>query len=64
MDPAGPLFCNDVPYPFDHLKISATARLSPADAVLVDVIHTDGDARSLGIVPQVRRFRIFEVKRI
>ena len=54
MDPAGPLFCNDVPYPFDHLHIKPTARLGPHDAKLVDVIHTDGHSRSLGVVPQVR----------
>ncbi len=53
MDPAGPLFANDVPYPFDYLNISADARLGPSDAKLVDVIHTDGDARYLGILPQV-----------
>ena len=53
MDPAGPLFCNDVPYPFDYLDIKPEARLGPHDAKLVDVIHTDGDARYLGILPQV-----------
>lgn len=45
LDPAGPLFANDVPYPFNFLNISSAARLNPNDAKLVDVIHTDGDAR-------------------
>ena len=53
MDPAGPLFCNDVPYPFDKLNISPSARLGPHDARLVDNIHTDGDARYFSVVPQV-----------
>ena len=53
MDPAGPLFCEDVPYPFDYPFINATARLGPTDAHFVDVIHTDGDARYLDYIPQV-----------
>ncbi|TRY70305.1 hypothetical protein TCAL_02452 [Tigriopus californicus] len=52
LDPAGPLFCNDVPYPFHNLDIQPDARLGPHDAKLVDNIHTDGDARYLGVLPQ------------
>ena len=54
MDPAGPLFCEDVPYPFNYDFINSTARLGPDDAHFVDVIHTDGDARYLDYIPQVR----------
>ena len=55
MDPAGPLFCNDVPYPFDKLNVKAAARLGPHDAKLVQAIHTDGQARWVfSILPQVR----------
>ena len=56
MDPAGPLFCNDVPYPFDKLNVKAAARLGPHDANLVQAIHTDGRARWVfSILPQVRK---------
>ena len=54
MDPAGPLFFNDVPYPFNNLNVTSASRLNSSDARLVDVIHTDGDARYLGYIPQVR----------
>ena len=40
-----PMFSSDVPYPFNWLNIAAEARLNPADADFVDVIHTDGKAR-------------------
>ena len=54
MDPAGPLFCNDVPYPFDKLNVRAAARLGPHDAKMVQAIHTDGQARWVfSILPQV-----------
>ena len=52
LDPAGPLFCNDVPYPFDLLNVTSASRLGPNDADYVDVIHTDGHARYLGYIPQ------------
>lgn len=52
MDPAGPLFFNDVPYPWDYLNVTSASRLTRTDARLVDVIHTDGDARYLGYIPQ------------
>ena len=39
------MFASDVPYPFNWLNIAAEARLNPADADFVDVIHTDGKAR-------------------
>lgn len=56
MDPAGPLFCNDVPYPFDKLNVKPAARLGPHDANLVQAIHTDGQARWVfSILPQVGR---------
>ena len=45
LDPAGPMFSTDVPYPFNWLDISPAARLSKEDATFVDVIHTDGRAR-------------------
>ena len=45
LDPAGPLFTSDVPYPFNFLNISPRARLNKDDADFVDVIHTDGKAR-------------------
>ena len=45
LDPAGPLFALDVPYPFNWLNISPQARLNKEDAEFVDVIHTDGRAR-------------------
>ena len=53
MDPAGPLFFNDVPYPFNGLNVTSASRLDRTDAKMVDVIHTDGDARYLGYIPQV-----------
>ena len=53
MDPAGPLFCEDLPYPFDYEYIDPRSRLGPNDAHFVDVIHTDGDARYLQYIPQV-----------
>ena len=53
MDPAGPLFCEDVPYPFDYKYIDPRARIGPNDADFVDVIHTDGGARYLQFIPQV-----------
>ena len=53
LDPAGPLFAVDVPYPFNWLDIAATARLNRGDAQFVDVIHTDGRARfPWSVVPQ------------
>ncbi len=55
MDPAGPLFFNDVPYPFHGLNVTSASRLNPEDAKVVDVIHTDGDARYLGYIPQVNK---------
>ena len=66
MDPAGPLFCNDVPYPFDGLNVKPTARLGPHDANLVQAIHTDGQARWVfSILPQVRNnYRMDEMRRI
>ena len=45
LDPAGPMFAIDVPYPFNWLDISPQARLNKNDASFVDVIHTDGKAR-------------------
>ena len=45
LDPAGPLFASDVPYPFNWLNIAPEARLNKDDADFVDVIHTDGKAR-------------------
>ena len=54
MDPAGPLFFNDVPYPFNGFNCTSASRLNRTDGKLVDVIHTDGDARYLGYIPQVR----------
>ena len=53
MSPAGPLFFNDVPYPWNNLNVTSASRLNSTDALLVDVIHTDGDARYLGYIPQV-----------
>ena len=50
---AGPLFFNDVPYPWNDLNVTSASRLNQTDAHLVDVIHTDGDARYLGYIPQV-----------
>ena len=58
MDPAGPLFFNDVPYPWDNLHVTSASRLNSTDADLVDVIHTDGDARYLGYIPQVSQFSV------
>eukprot|EP00092_Neocalanus_flemingeri_P014018 GFUD01015123.1.p1 GENE.GFUD01015123.1~~GFUD01015123.1.p1 ORF type:complete len:473 (-),score=104.59 GFUD01015123.1:73-1491(-) len=53
LDPAGPMFAVDVPYPFNWLDISPRARLNKDDADFVDVIHTDGKARMFwSIVPQ------------
>ena len=54
MDPAGPLFYEDVPYPFNYDFNNGSARLGHTDAHFVDVIHTDGDARYLEYIPQVR----------
>ena len=54
MDPAGPLFCEDIPYPFDYKYIDPKARIGPTDAHFVDVIHTDGGARYLQFIPQVK----------
>ena len=34
-----------------------SARLGPTDADLVDVIHTDGNARYLDYIPQVGKSR-------
>ena len=45
LDPAGPMFAIDVPYPFNWLNIAPEARLNSDDAEFVDVIHTDGRAR-------------------
>ena len=45
LDPAGPMFAVDVPYPFNWLNIAPQARLNKDDAEFVDVIHTDGKAR-------------------
>ena len=45
LDPAGPMFAVDVPYPFNWLNIAPEARLNKDDAEFVDVIHTDGRAR-------------------
>ena len=42
MDPAGPLFFNDLPKPYSGLNCPSGARLNVSDADLVDVIHTDG----------------------
>ena len=56
MDPAGPLFCEDIPYPFDYKYIDPKARIGPTDAHFVDVIHTDGGARYLQFIPQVNVF--------
>ena len=56
MDPAGPLFCEDIPYPFDYKYIDPKARIGPTDAHFVDVIHTDGGARYLQFIPQVNFF--------
>lgn len=53
LDPAGPLFAFDVPYPFNFANISQEARLNKGDANFVDVIHTDGKPRfSFEVVPQ------------
>jgi len=53
LDPAGPLFATDVPFPFNFIQISASARLNEHDAAFVDVIHTDGRARfSFQVIPQ------------
>ena len=53
LDPAGPMFAIDVPYPFNWLNIAPEARLNKNDAHFVDVIHTDGKARfPWSIVPQ------------
>ena len=43
MDPAGPLFFNDLPSPYSGLNCPSGARLNVSDADLVDVIHTDGN---------------------
>lgn len=49
LDPAGPLFCEDVPYPFDYKHIDPKSRIGSTDARFVDIIHTDGKARYLDI---------------
>ena len=61
MDPAGPLFFNDIPYPFHGLNLTSASRLNPKDAKLVDVIHTDGNPRSWCHVPQVSEYRPFKI---
>ena len=45
LDPAGPLFTNDIPYPFKYYNIAQQARLNKDDADFVDIIHTDGKPR-------------------
>lgn len=60
MDPAGPLFTNDIPYPFNSLNILPTARLNPHDATYVDVIHSDGAPHAFSLLPQVR-IELFQV---
>ena len=52
MDPAGPLFYNDIPYPYNKLDITSDSRLSKHDAHLVDAIHTDGQPRFYGHIIQ------------
>ena len=52
MDPAGPLFYNDIPYPYNKLDITSESRLSKHDAHLVDAIHTDGQPRFYGHIIQ------------
>ena len=43
MDPAGPLFFDDVPPPFNGYNCTSASRLNRTDAKFVDVIHTDGN---------------------
>jgi hypothetical protein len=38
---------------FKNYFIFSSARLGPKDADIVDVIHTDGNARYLDYIPQV-----------
>lgn len=66
MDPAGPLFTNDIPYPFNKLNILPTARLGPHDATFVDAIHSDGGAHAFSLLPQVKYFcpKIYTVKKL
>ena len=45
LDPAGPMFTNDVPSPFNYYNITPEARLNKDDAEFVDIIHTDGKPR-------------------
>ena len=47
MDPAGPLFFNDVPAPFNGYNCTSASRLNRTDAKFVDVIHTDGNSYTL-----------------
>ena len=42
LDPAGPLYCEDEPWPFNYDFIDPRARLGPRDAHFVDALHTDG----------------------
>ena len=37
-------------------NLNSSARLGPTDADIVDVIHTDGNARYLDYIPQVNAF--------
>ena len=55
LDPAGPLFFNDVPYPFAGWNVTSASRLTSTDAIFVDAIHTDGKPRSYGYIPQVSK---------
>ena len=43
MDPAGPLFFNDLPSTYSGLICPSGARFNVSDADLDDVIHTDGN---------------------
>ena len=52
MDPAGPLFNNDIPYPYNNLDLTSDSRLTKNDAHLVDAIHTDGQPRFYGHIIQ------------
>jgi len=42
LDPAGPLFTTDVPFPFSKKNVSEGSRLNKDDASIVDILHTDG----------------------
>lgn len=52
LDPAGALFTNDIPYPFNNLNLTSGSRLNQTDAQFVDVIHTDGKPRFLNSLIQ------------